>query len=59
MEPDHTLIDKLGEEVRQFMPERLQNDEKAGYRFGSLCGWFGGVFLGSQLANWLWPREEE
>jgi hypothetical protein len=52
------LIDRLGDEVMEFLPESKRTPENA-YCLGRICGAVVGFSWGRQLANWLFPTEKD
>jgi hypothetical protein len=56
-EPEHrNLLERVGDEIDECLPERLRNDEQLGYHLGQLCGFAAGWIFGKKVIELLFPR---
>ena len=59
-EPEHqTLLEIISEQICEFLPENLRNDEKFVYRFGQLCGFAAGWIVGKKIIELLFPKGDK
>jgi hypothetical protein len=59
-EPKHKpFLEIVGEKIGECMPERLREDERFAYVFGSLCGLAAGWIVGKRVIEWLFPKGDE
>ena len=59
-EPEHkSLLERVGDEIGEFLPERFRNDEKLGYRFGQLCGFAAGWIVGRKVIELLFGKRRQ
>jgi hypothetical protein len=54
-----SLLERVGDEIGECLPERLRNDEKFGYRFGQLLGFAAGWIVGRKIVELLFPRGDK
>jgi hypothetical protein len=56
-EPKHrSLIEIIGDQLSEFLPDDLQEAEKVAYRIGQVCGFVVGWFVGKKVIELLFPR---
>ena len=59
-EPEHkSLIEIVGDQICDFLPERLRNDEKFVHGLGMLCGFAAGWIIGKTIIELLFPRGDK
>jgi hypothetical protein len=59
-EPEHrSLLEQVGDEIGECLPERLRNDEKFGYCFGQLLGFAAGWIVGRKIVELLFPKGDD
>ena len=59
-EPEHkSLLEQVGDQICECLPERLRNDDKFRYRFGQLCGFAAGWFVAKKVIELLFPRGDK
>jgi len=59
-EPERkTAIEMIGEQICEFLPEKLRNDEKFVYRFGQLCGFAAGWIVGRKVIELFFPKGDD
>ena len=59
-EPDHkSLLETVRDQICEFLPEKLRNDEKFVYRFGQLCGFAAGWVIGTKIIELLFPKGDD
>jgi hypothetical protein len=59
-EPEHkSLLERVGDEIGECLPERLRNDDKFRYRFGQLCGFAAGWIVGRKIVELLFPKGDD
>ena len=56
---DKSPLETLGDQICECLPERLRNDKKFAYRFGQLCGFAAGWFVGKKVIELLFPRGDK
>ena len=59
-EPEHkSLLDMVGEQICESLPESLRTDEEFVYDLGRLCGFAAGWFVGKTVIEFLFPRGDK
>jgi hypothetical protein len=56
---DKPFLEIVGEKIGECMPERLREDERFAYVFGSLCGFAAGWVVGKKVVQWLFGEGDE
>ena len=55
-EPEHqSPLEIIGEQICDFLPEKLRNDENFVYGFGQLCGFAASWIVGKKIVELLFP----
>ena len=59
-EPEHkTLLETVGDEICECLPEKLRNDKKFVHGLGMLCGFAAGWFVGKKVIELLFPKGDD
>jgi len=59
-EPERkTPLEIIGDQICEFLPEKLRNNEKFVYHFGQLCGFATGWIIGKKIIELLFPRGDD
>ena len=59
-EPDHkSLLETVGDQICELLPEPLRNDKKFVYRLGQLLGFAAGWVVGKKVIELLFPRGDK
>jgi hypothetical protein len=59
-QPEHrNLLERLGDEIDECLPEKLRNDEVFVRSFRTLCGVMAGWIIGKTLAKLLFPKDDD
>lgn len=59
-EHDHkSLVAKLGDEIAEFLPESIRNDERRMYSLGRLCGFAAGWVIGKRVVELFFPPRSD
>jgi hypothetical protein len=59
-EPERkTPLEIIGDQICDFLPEKLRNNEKFVYGLGMLCGFATGWIIGKKAVEWLFPRGDK
>ena len=59
-EPNHkSLLETVRDQICEFLPEKLRNDEKFVHGFGQLCGFAAGWIIGTKVIELLFPRGDK
>ena len=59
-EPERkSLVEMIGDEIGECLPESLRNDKQFMYSLGSLCGFAAGWVVGKRVIELLFPRGDK
>ena len=54
-----TMLETVGDQICECLPERLRNDKKFAYRFGQLLGFTAGWIVGRKIVELLFPKRDD
>ena len=54
-----SLLERVGDEIAECLPERLRNDKKFAYRFGQLLGFAAGWIVGKKVIELLFSKGDD
>ncbi len=59
-EPEHrNVLERIGDELGECLPERLRNDDKFRYRFEQLCGFAAGWVFGKWIIEMVFGKGDK